>query len=73
MLTLVRHVAAREQEEHPLRRIVRIEEAPDGVIVMTTDIHMSQRIAEALKHGFQGDFKLSYGHDDCMVRVSWKR
>jgi NMD protein affecting ribosome stability and mRNA decay len=73
MLALVRHVAAREQAEHPLHRIMHIEEAPNGVVVTTTDIHSPQRIAEALKHAYHGDFNLSYGHDEYTVRVNWQR
>ena len=73
VLALVRHVAAREQEEHPLHRIMQIEDAPNGVVVATTDIHSPQRIAEALKHAYHGDFKLSYGHDEYTVRVNWQR
>jgi NMD protein affecting ribosome stability and mRNA decay len=73
VLALVRHVAAREQEEHPLHRIMQVEEAPNGVVVTTTDIHSPQRIAEALKHAYRGDFNLSYGHDEYTVRVNWQR
>ena len=36
VLALVRNVGAREQEEHPLHRIMQIEEAPNGVVVTTT-------------------------------------
>ena len=72
-LALVRHVASREQKEHPLNRIMGIEETPTGVIVTTTDIHSPQRIAEALRHAYQGEFKVNYGHDEYTVRVSWTR
>ncbi|MET0167697.1 MAG: BCAM0308 family protein [Vicinamibacterales bacterium] len=73
VLALVRHAAAREQAERPLHRIMQIEEAPNGVGITTTDIHSPQRIAEALKHAYHGDFKLSYGHDEYTVRVNWQR
>jgi len=72
VLALVRHVAAREREEHPLHRVMQIEDAPDGVVVTTTDVHSPQRIAEALKHAYHGDFKIRYGHDEYTVRVDWQ-
>jgi hypothetical protein len=72
VLALVRHVAAREREEHPLHRVMQIEDAPDGVVVTTTDVHSPQRIAEALKHAYHGDFKIRYGHDEYTVRVDWR-
>jgi NMD protein affecting ribosome stability and mRNA decay len=73
VLALVNHVAARERKEHPLHRIMHVEETADGLVVTTTDIHSPQRIAEALKHAYQGDFKLRYGHDEYTVHASWRR
>jgi NMD protein affecting ribosome stability and mRNA decay len=73
VLGLVRNVAAREREEHPLHRIMQIEDAPDGVVVTTTDVHSPQRIAEALKHAYHGHFNLHYGQDEYTVRVDWQR
>ena len=73
VLALVRNVAAHEREQHPLHRVMQIEEALDGVVVTTTDIHLPQRIAEALKHAYHGEFKLRYGHDEYTVRANWQR
>jgi NMD protein affecting ribosome stability and mRNA decay len=73
VLALVRHIAAREQKEHPLHRIMGIEETPNGVVITTTDIHSPQRIAEGLRHACHGEFKVTYGHGEYMVRVSWTR
>jgi hypothetical protein len=73
ILSLVHHIATREREEHPLHRVMQMEEAPHRVVVKTTDIHLPQRIAEALKGAYDGDFKIRYGHDDYTVRVHWQR
>lgn len=73
VLALVHHVAAREREEHPLHRVMQIEDSADGVVVTTTDIHLPQRIAEAVKHAYHGDFRIRYGHDEYAVRVDWQR
>lgn len=73
VLALVAHVVDREREQHPMHRIMQIDEGPDRVVVTTTDIHSPQRIAEGLKHAYQGEFEIRYGHDEYMVRVNWKR
>lgn len=73
VLALVRHVAAHERQEHPLHRLMQVEERSDRVDVTTTDIHSPQRIAEALKSAYQGNFKVHYGHDEYTVRVDWHR
>jgi hypothetical protein len=50
-----------------------IEETSNGVVITTTDIHSPQRIAEALRHAYHGEFKMTYGHGEYSVRVSWTR
>ncbi|MHB8495171.1 MAG: BCAM0308 family protein [Casimicrobiaceae bacterium] len=72
VLARLHKVAAREREEHPLNRVMAIEEGPDEVVVTTTDIHTPQRIAEALKRQHHGDFDVQYGHDEYSVRVHWR-
>ena len=52
---------------------ILIEDAPDGVVVTTTDVHLPQRIAKSLKHAYHGDFEIRYGHDEYTVRVNWRR
>jgi hypothetical protein len=72
VLAHLHKVAAREREEHPLNRVMEIEEGRDEVVVTTTDIHTPQRIAEALKRQYRADFDLHYGHDEYSVRVTWR-
>jgi hypothetical protein len=73
VLALVGHIAKRERQEHPLNRVMDIDSGADQVVVTTTDIHLPQRIAEALHHSFQGEFELDYGHDDYKVHAKWQR
>jgi hypothetical protein len=56
-----------------MHRIMHIDEGAGRVVVTTTDIHLPQRIAEALKHAYHGAFEVQYGHDEYMVRVNWER
>jgi hypothetical protein len=73
LIGVMRNVAAHEREEHPLHRIIDIDEKPERVEVTTTDIHLPQRIGEALESAYRGDLELFYGHDEYMVRVHWRR
>ncbi len=73
VLALVAHVAARERKEHPLNRVMHIDAGADRTVVTTTDIHLPQRIVEALHHSFQGKFELDYGHDEYVVNAKWQR
>jgi hypothetical protein len=52
---------------------MHIDSGPDEAVVTTTDIHLPQRIAEALHHSFQGEFELNYGRDEYTVHAKWQR
>src|SRR2546425_8158638 len=73
LIRLVRNEAEHERLEHPLNRIMHIEEGPDRVKVSTTDVHLPQRIGEALKHAYHGELELGYGKDEYTVLVRWRR
>jgi len=73
LLQLVQNEAARERGEHPLHRIMRIEESHEKVVVLTTDIHTPRRLGRALESAYRGDLDLRYGEDEYAVRVHWRR
>ena len=73
LLQLVRHEAENERSEHPLNRIMDVEEQPDRAIVSTTDIHTPHRIGAAIQRAYQGELQERYGHDEYSVRVVWRR
>lgn len=74
VLTTVRRVGRLENEEHPLNRIMAIDENPDGTItVTTTDIHLPHRIAHAIRDAWGGTMKTHYDLEGYFTRVSWER
>ena len=73
LIHTARNEAQHEVAEHPLHRIMQIAEH-DGVLeISTTDVHLPQRIGEALKRSHDGDLTLRYGPDEYSVRVRWHR
>ena len=54
ILHLVRNEADHERREHPLNRIMGIEDGPTACVVTTTDIHLPQRIGRALERAYDG-------------------
>ncbi|WP_447974678.1 BCAM0308 family protein [Nitrospira sp. Kam-Ns4a] len=73
ILALVRNEEAREKAEHPLARIMRIEETEGGAVITTTDVHLARRLGEALRRSYQGTLELRYNEDQQFVRVTWSR
>jgi hypothetical protein len=73
ILSLARRHEKEENAEHPLHRIMKIEERPNAVVIRTTDIHLPRRIGEALRHAYKGDLEFQYDEEGYFVRVSWNR
>lgn len=74
ILSLVRNVEEAEKSEHPLNRIMAIEDKDGGqIVITTTDIHLPRRIGEAIHRAFHGDLQIHYDEAEYFVRVDWRR
>jgi hypothetical protein len=75
VLGLARNEEAHLKAEHPLARIIKIEdqtEAPEGVVITTTDPHLARRIGEALHHAHRGTFACRYEENEDLLRANWE-
>ena len=73
LLHLARNEEERAKAEHPLKRIMNIENQDDGVLITTTDIHLARGIGEALHHAYQGELEYHYNEQENLLRVVWER
>jgi hypothetical protein len=73
LVRLARNVEKHENAEHPLHRIIGIEQDAGEVRITTTDVHLPQRIGEAVRHAHNGKLELAYGHDEYVVRAHWRK
>jgi len=71
VINLARHHEWSERSQHPLHRIISIEELPDQVVVATTDIHLPKRIGQAVLSAYKGQLDLQYDEEGCFVRIHW--
>lgn len=71
IMRLVHNEEQRERAEHPLKRIMDVEERDGEVLVTTTDIHLARRIGEAVHHAYQGELEFHYNPDENLLRVHW--
>lgn len=69
LLQLVRNVGERAKAEHPLERIMAIEDDDGGVMVTTTDIHLARGVGEALHHAYHGELEFHYNDEEKLLRV----
>jgi hypothetical protein len=72
LLALVAKVEANEKAEHPMHRVLSIEQETDRVAVMTSDIHLPRRIGEALCKAHRGHLDVTFGENEYSVRAHWR-
>ena len=73
LLHVAQNEEARAKLEHPLKRIMKIQDQGDGVLITTTDIHLARGIGEALHHAYQGELAYHYNEQENLLRVVWER
>ncbi len=73
ILNLLRNHEAKEKAEHPLERIMAIEDTAEGVLVTTTDTHLARDFAEALFDAWKGDLEFHYNKEENLLRATWSR
>lgn len=73
VLQLARHRAAMEKAEHPLERIMAIEDVAGGVQITTTDTKLARNIGEAVYSAYKGELEYHYNKEENLLRVHWAR
>ncbi len=73
ILRLARHRGEHERAEHPLERIMGVEDAAGGVLITTTDTHLARDIGEAIGAAYKGSLEYHYNKEENLLRVHWMR
>lgn len=74
VLNFVKNCEARAKAEHPMERLIAIEDQPDGtVLTTTTSARLARRIADGLHDAWRGTLDLHYDKQQELVRARWTR
>jgi NMD protein affecting ribosome stability and mRNA decay len=73
LLSLIRNCEQAEKADHPMNRIMAIEEQGGDIVITTTDIHLPRRVGEALNSAYDGELAIQYKDGEYHVRVTWRR
>jgi hypothetical protein len=73
LLSMARNQEEIEKKEHPLNRIMSIEEDAESLTINTTDIHLPRRIGETIKRTWRGKLDVDFEENGYFVRVNWSR
>ena len=73
IMNLVRNAEEKEKAEHPLERIMGVEQQASGAVISYTGIHLAKGTGEALHHAYRGEFHFEYGDRDGVLHARWER
>ncbi len=71
--SLINHRAEQEYSQHPLNRIMSVEDKNSSQVYTFTDAHLARDIGQALEHAYGGELQLNYNNDTSILRVNWQR
>ena len=73
VVNIARNEEAHAKAEHPLERIIAVEEGADQLLITTTNPHLARAIGEALHRAYHGEFDFHYVEETDLLRVTWSR
>jgi len=73
LIQLARNHEQRYRAEHPMKRIMAVEDFDGGIRLSFTEAHLARDIGEALHHAYKGELAYHYADEDIMLRVNWTR
>jgi NMD protein affecting ribosome stability and mRNA decay len=72
IMARVRHVCERASQDHPLERLMEIDEDDEVVHLSTTSVQLACRIGRALQAAWDGELDLDAGGEGT-PRIVWRR
>lgn len=74
IMSRVQSHALHVRQEHPLQRLMDVEDREDGsCLVTTTDAHLARGLGEAVQQAWRGDLAFHYERAQTLLRVRWRR
>ena len=74
ILSLVHNKVEEQKAQHPMKRLMAIEDQDDGSTVITfTDTHLPRGVGQAIESAYEGELEIQYTEEATTVRVYWQR
>jgi NMD protein affecting ribosome stability and mRNA decay len=73
IVQLARNREAHEKAEHPLARVMAIQDVEAGLLITTTDMNLARNIGEAVNSAYKGELEYHYNKAENLLRVFWAR
>jgi hypothetical protein len=73
IMNLVHNKEEAEKAQHPLKRLMAIEEQGSARVLTFTDMHLPRGVGEAIQRAYEGELDIQYTKEANLVRVTWTR
>jgi len=73
IVNLLNRENRRAMKINPLERIIDIERSDAGLVVLTTNEKLAQKLGRALRKACSGNVEYNWSRDTKLVRVNWRR
>jgi NMD protein affecting ribosome stability and mRNA decay len=73
IMNLVENTVASQEKEHPMKRLMRVEDRDDGAELTFTDSHLPHGVGEAIQRAYDGELDIHFPEEGGIVRVYWER
>ena len=74
IVNLLHNKVNAEKAQHPMKRLMALEEQGDGELVATfTDTHLPRDVGKALVRAYKGELDIHYAQGEDLTRVKWIR
>lgn len=73
IVNLLNHGSQKAMQINPLERIMDIERSDSGMVVLTTNEKLAQKLGRALHKAYSGQVEYKWSEDTKLVRVKWHR
>lgn len=73
IVNLVHNIESREKAEHPMKRVMSIQEEDGGMLITTTELHLARTIGEEIHHAYQGELDYKYTDESNIIHIAWQR
>ncbi|WP_022948549.1 BCAM0308 family protein [Methylohalobius crimeensis] len=73
ILHLVHNKVEEQKAQHPMKRLMAIEDQDGETVITFTDIHLPRGVGEAIERAYEGELEIQYTDEAGLLRVYWRR
>jgi NMD protein affecting ribosome stability and mRNA decay len=74
IMSLIRNKEQEQKAQHPMKRLMEIEDQEGGGITITfTDMHLPRGVGQAIERAYKGELDIQYTKEAGILRVYWQR